>query len=183
MLAGGSASGTLVAVDLDSPTLSYSLVSNGTKGTATITNAATGAFSYSANAGTSGTDTVTFRANDGALDSNIATVTVTITAGNQPPMARTGVVTTRENTPANGTLAGSDPDGDTLTFALTGTPALGTVQLTDAATGAFTYTPAAGATGYDTFAYTVSDGETSRVACRWCSLSRPRRSGRARRRG
>ncbi|PYR69581.1 MAG: hypothetical protein DMF88_05655, partial [Acidobacteria bacterium] len=40
------ASGTLVASDSDGDTLTYSIVTNGTKGTATITNAATGAFTY-----------------------------------------------------------------------------------------------------------------------------------------
>jgi hypothetical protein len=38
----------------------------------------TGAFTYSSNPGSSGTDTFTFKANDGLVDSNIATVTVTI---------------------------------------------------------------------------------------------------------
>jgi uncharacterized repeat protein (TIGR03803 family) len=160
MNAGASATGTLVALDVDSPTLTYTLVANGAKGTATITNMATGAYTYTSNSGTSGSDTFTFKANDGALDSNVAMVTVAIAAGNQAPVALTGVVTTQEDMPVSGTFQASDADGDGLTFALTGEPALGAVQLLDAATGAFVYTP--------------------HPARRWSSSSPPRRSGRAR---
>jgi hypothetical protein len=72
--------GNLFADDVDgATTLTYSKVTDPAKGTLSIV-AATGAFTYTANAGTSGTDTFTFKANDGTLDSNIATVTVTIGA-------------------------------------------------------------------------------------------------------
>jgi hypothetical protein len=76
--AGQSASGVLSATDPDGDSLAYSIVSSGTKGTATLTNASTGAYQYVANAGASGTDTFTFKANDGYSNSNTATVTVTI---------------------------------------------------------------------------------------------------------
>ena len=82
--AGGSTGGTLVAGDVDGNQLTYSLVSNGAKGIATITNATTGTYTYTANSGTSGTDTFTFRVSDGTLISNVATVTVTITVPPSP---------------------------------------------------------------------------------------------------
>lgn len=72
-------SGTLVADDVDGGALTFSKVTDPTKGTVTIT-AATGAYTYTANASTSGTDTFNFKVNDGSVDSNIATVTVTIAA-------------------------------------------------------------------------------------------------------
>ena len=71
--------GTLVADDVDGGALTFSKVTDPTKGTLAIV-AGTGAYTYTANAGTSGTDTFTFKVNDGSLDSNIATVTVTIAA-------------------------------------------------------------------------------------------------------
>jgi VCBS repeat-containing protein len=77
--AGATVNGTLVATDADANPLVFSKVANPTKGTATVN--ANGTFSYVANAGTTGTDTFTFKANDGTVDSNVATVTVTITAG------------------------------------------------------------------------------------------------------
>lgn len=78
--AGASVSGTLIATDPDGDSLTYSIVTNGTKGVATMTNAATGAYTYAANVGSSGTDTFTFRANDSFVDSNVASISVTITA-------------------------------------------------------------------------------------------------------
>ena len=90
--AGSSVTSTLAATDVDTASRTFTIVSNGTKGTATITNVATGAYSYTAGADASGSDTFTFRANDGSLDSNVATITVTITAGsspNRPPVAVT----------------------------------------------------------------------------------------------
>lgn len=77
--AGASVSGTLSATDPDGDSLTYSTVTTGTKGTAQITNTGTGAYTYTANVGSSETDTFTFKANDGFVDSNVATITVTIT--------------------------------------------------------------------------------------------------------
>jgi outer membrane protein assembly factor BamB len=70
--------GVLIASDVDSPALIYAVVSNGSKGTVSIVDAATGAYQYVPNPGATGADTFTFRATDGALDSNTATVRVTI---------------------------------------------------------------------------------------------------------
>ena len=78
--AGETSSGTLSASDVDGDALTYALVSNGTKGTATITNTATGAYTYAAAGGSTGTDTFSFKVNDGSADSNVATVTMTIVA-------------------------------------------------------------------------------------------------------
>jgi large repetitive protein len=78
---GAAATGTLVATDPDSDPLSYSIVANGSKGAAAITNATTGVFTYTPSAGVAGVDSFTFKANDGTLDSNVAAVTVTIGVG------------------------------------------------------------------------------------------------------
>ena len=45
-----------------------------------------GSFTYTPNAGFVGTDTFTYKASDGKLDSNLATVTITVTEANQPPV-------------------------------------------------------------------------------------------------
>jgi len=71
-------SSALPASDPDGSPLSFSIVTNGTKGSAAITNAATGAFSYTPNAGATGTDSFSFKVSDGQLESNVATVTITI---------------------------------------------------------------------------------------------------------
>jgi VCBS repeat-containing protein len=75
-IAGRPVSGVLTATDADGDQLFYTIVTNGTKGTATTTDH--GAFVYTPNSGAAGTDTFTFVANDGAATSNAATVVVTI---------------------------------------------------------------------------------------------------------
>ncbi|MBF0212888.1 MAG: tandem-95 repeat protein [Magnetococcales bacterium] len=81
--------GTLIATDAEHDSLTFSIVTNGTKGVASLLNAATGSYRYIPNAGASGTDHFTFKANDGRADSNTATVTITI-GGVPAPVARTG---------------------------------------------------------------------------------------------
>jgi len=67
----------VIAMDQDNDPLTYHIVAQGTRGSATM-DAATGAYTYTPQPGVTGTDNFTFVANDGKLDSNIATVTITI---------------------------------------------------------------------------------------------------------
>lgn len=71
-----------------------------------------------------------------------------------PTVAATAAVTTAEDTAATVTVAGTDPDGDTLTYTA-GAATKGTV--TGGANGTFTYTPNANFNGTDTFTVTVKD--------------------------
>jgi uncharacterized delta-60 repeat protein/uncharacterized repeat protein (TIGR01451 family) len=76
---------------------------------------------------------------------------------NADPVANAGTLTVLEDSGANaGVLSGSD--ADPLTFAIASLPSLGTVQITNAATGAYQYTPAVDATGADSFTFVVNDG-------------------------
>ncbi len=79
-------------------------------------------------------------------------------AADNAPAVSDGAVTTDADTAVDGVLAGSDADGDALTFVVVSTPQHGKVQVTDAATGAFTYTPAAGYSGSDSFTFSANDG-------------------------
>ena len=81
------------------------------------------------------------------------------TAGNAAPLAvdDARATTYGETLHAASVLANdTDPDGDPLTAVQETVPAHGAVAL--AADGTFTYTPAAGYEGVDTFAYRASDG-------------------------
>ena len=71
---------------------------------------------------------------------------------------------TDESTVFTGALGGADRDGDALTFSITGNGSRGTAAVTNAATGAFTYTPNAGINGGDSFTYQVSDGALNSTA-------------------
>jgi subtilisin-like proprotein convertase family protein len=86
---------------------------------------------------------------------------VTCTVFNRPPVTMDLNIYTPLDTPSIGMLAGSDPDGDSITFHIVTPPAHG--QLTNFApnTGAFTYTPAPGYLGSDLFAFHASDGSTN----------------------
>jgi subtilisin family serine protease len=72
--------GTMVASSEENLALTHSIVAQGNLGVATVTNAITGAFSYESLAGTAtaGTDTFTFKVNDGIRDSATGTVTVSL---------------------------------------------------------------------------------------------------------
>jgi hypothetical protein len=55
-------------------------VDSGSSGTATFTDATTGAYTYTPPPQTTGTDTFRFQVNGGTVDSNVATMRVTITS-------------------------------------------------------------------------------------------------------
>jgi Bacterial Ig domain len=95
---GVPVSGTLPASDPDGDTLTYSTVSGPTHGTLTAFNAATGAYTYTPSAGYIGSDSFTYKANDGILDSNVATVSITINP------ASTGVTNGSFELPAVGAI-------------------------------------------------------------------------------
>jgi uncharacterized repeat protein (TIGR03803 family) len=76
--------GTLIATDPNSAPLTFSIVTNGFRGTVAITDTATGAFTYTPNPDANGTDSFTFQVNNGTVDSNVATITVTIDPVNDP---------------------------------------------------------------------------------------------------
>ena len=84
---GGTLSNTLAATDAEGDAISYALVSNPSKGSVSLMDAVTGAFTYTPNSGESGEDSFTYKANDGNADSNTATVTVSDTFA---PVVRTG---------------------------------------------------------------------------------------------
>ena len=94
---------------------------------------------------------------DGTLDSNPATVTVTVTAVNDAPVANPDTATTAEDTPVTIDVKANDTDveNNTLTTVLVTNPANGTVV---ANAGKYLYTPKANFTGTDTFTYRVWDG-------------------------
>src|SRR6185503_12451864 len=96
-----------------------------TKGTATITNPATGAFTYTPSLNATGSDSLMFKANDGTADSNTATVSITITPVNDAPAATGQSATTPEDAAKPVTLTAADVDGDSLVFSIVAGPSHG----------------------------------------------------------
>ncbi|MDH3793206.1 MAG: cadherin-like domain-containing protein, partial [Rhodospirillales bacterium] len=120
-----------------------------------------GSFEYIPDANLNGPDSFTYVANDGALDSNIATVAITVTPVNDAPVAVDDAYATDEdvvlNVAAPGVLGNdTDADGDPLSAVLDVGPANGTLALNG--DGSFTYTPNANFNGPDSFTYHANDG-------------------------
>ncbi len=140
-------------------TLTAILVSGPAHGTAALN--PNGSFTYTPAVGFAGTDSFTYKVNDGSLDSNLATVTVAVSSLPVPPVANndsyTAIGGATLSVAAPGVLANdSAAPGKTLTAILVSGPAHGTAALNP--NGSFTYTPAAGFAGTDSFIYKANDG-------------------------
>ena len=149
--------------------LTASLVSAPSSGSLSPGLAGDGSFSYTPNANFNGTDSFSYKANDGALDSNVASVTITVNSANDAPVAVDNVynatVGTTLNVAAQGVLANdTDIDGDGLNAVLAGAPALGSLTLNT--NGSFDYNPGGAVAGDVTsFSYFANDGtENSALA-------------------
>ncbi|MBL8582792.1 MAG: FG-GAP repeat protein, partial [Rhizobiaceae bacterium] len=109
-----------------------------------------------------GADSFTYKANDGTADGNTVTVSLTVTAANDAPVAVADSYTVDEDgtltvAVASGVLANdSDADDDALTAVLVADVAHGSLTLS--ADGSFVYTPAADFFGSDSFTYKANDG-------------------------
>ena len=94
-------------------------------------------------------------------DSAAATVSITVTPVNDPPVANAQAVTTAEDTALAITLTGSDADGNPLTYGVLSAPGHGTFSGT---APNLTYTPAANYNGPDSFTFKVNDGTVDSAA-------------------
>lgn len=147
---------TVSATDPDGDPLTYSVTTNPAKGA--VTGGTNGAFTYTPNANANGTDSFVVTVSDGKGGTVTQTVNVTINPVNDAPTAAaTQAVSTDEDVAKAFTVAGTDVDGDPLTYTVSTQPGKGTV--TGGAGGAFTYTPNADANGTDSLVVTISDGK------------------------
>ncbi len=143
---------TLTASDANADPLTFSIVAAPSSGTLTGSGSN---LIYSPNLNFNGSDSFTFKVNDGSADSNIATVSITVTSVNDAPVAIAQSVSTPEETAKGITLAGSDVDLDALSYSIVVSPAHGI--LTGVAPN-ITYTPATDFSGQDSFSFKVNDG-------------------------
>ncbi|MEE3233614.1 MAG: Ig-like domain-containing protein, partial [Candidatus Latescibacterota bacterium] len=144
--------------DVDGDDLTYALASNPSKGTATLSG---NTVTYTPNSNYSGSDSFTFKASDGSLTSSAGTVFVTMNAVNDAPVATAQSVSTNEDTQLSITLAGTDPEGSNLTYALASNPSKGTASLSG---NTVTFTPTTNYSGSDSFTFKVSDGSLTSSA-------------------
>jgi hypothetical protein len=102
-----------------------------------------------------GPDRFTFKASDGELESQVATVTIAVRFPNHAPEANDQSLTLRRDEPSVLRLAVEDLEGDFLRAAILKGPAGG--RISGLGTN-LAYTPKPGFTGKDSFTYKVWDG-------------------------
>jgi hypothetical protein len=153
-----SVSITLVGNDPDGDSLSYRVIkgpSHGSlKGTAPK-------LRYSPKVNFNGSDSFTFKVSDKTAESATATVSITVEAVNDAPMAYDDNVTTQEDRSLSITLAGGDADGDLLTYSVVKGPSNGRLRGT---APNLRYSPKANFNGSDSFTFKASDKKTDSAA-------------------
>ena len=151
--------------DAQSDLLTAILVQGPSHGTLTLR--PDGSFDYAPALNYFGADSFTYQANDGDQLSAVATVSLSVAARNDPPVAVADAYFGFEGeaivrTAANGVLANDvDVENAPLTAILITPPQVGAFNLSP--NGALTYTPAAGFIGTMQFTYKVSDGVAESV--------------------
>jgi cysteine-rich repeat protein len=142
--------------DIDGDPLTVTAVGDAVNGTVALV---AGSVTFTPGANFAGAASFTYTVSDGAL-TDTGTVTVTVTAVNDAPVAVDDAATTAEDTAlvvTGASLAANDTDveGSTLTVTAVGGATSGTVALV---AGSVTFTPTANFNGAASFTYTVSDG-------------------------
>ena len=138
---------------------SVSIVDPPDHGTVSV-NPVTGQVTYEPGPNFNGTDTFTYEICDSSGLCDTASVTVSVTAVNDPPVANDDSTSTPEDTQVVVLVIDNDFDVDgnldPTTVTITSTPSNGTASV-DPVTGAVTYVPAPHFNGTDTFSYQVCD--------------------------
>lgn len=143
----------LVAMDVDSAAIGLAVVNQPINGT--LSSIEGNKVIYTPNPNFNGVDALTFIANDGATDSNIANIMITVVPLADPPvLATVGNQTVAEGALLSLELAASDPDGGQLTFSASGLPA---GAILDPTTGSFSWTPNFNQAGSYTLTFSVID--------------------------
>ncbi|TDO23585.1 Ig-like domain-containing protein [Sediminibacterium goheungense] len=155
--------------DPEGTPLTINIVSQPTNGTVTING--NGTIRYTPNNGFTGSDGFTYKVKDGSpdsLQSNTASVSVTVSAAANPNQAPVGVAdsdNTLINQPVNTDVLAndSDPNSDPLTVSITApgllAPTNGTLVLLG--NKQIRYIPNANFTGTDTYEYQLTDNHPS----------------------
>ncbi len=165
---------TLSGTDPEGSSLSYIVVTGTSHGTllGTAPNLV-----YTPAANFNGTDTFTFKVNDGSLDSPVVTLTITVTPANDAPLAVDDIINGTRNAQTSFNVLANDSDIDSTSLTITqieeatspsptitvisGFPTSITLEhgtLLITAANQFYFSPNTGFVGTQTFKYTVSDG-------------------------
>ena|GEM_PF-1791388 len=149
-------SGSVYGVDGNGDSLTFTKGGDPTNGSVTVN--PDGTWTYVPDPDFTGTDSFEITVSDGKGGTSTSTVTVNVNEPpNQPPVTKNYDATTQKDTSVTGSVYGSDPDGDTLTYDLESDPKHGTVVVNP--DGTWEYVPDPGYVGPDIFTVTVNDGK------------------------
>lgn len=143
----------LNATDADRDPLTFALSTPPQHGTVVLEN---GSATYTPKPNFNGQDTFSYFANDGIVDSNRATTTITISPVNDIPIPTIATYQTPKNQRIAILLEATDADEDALTFGISQTPSNGRVSATS--TNTVEYLPDEDFVGIDSFEFWSSDG-------------------------
>ncbi len=143
---------TLAGTDPEGAALNYEVLTQPTLGTLSGT---APNLVYHPDTNKNGSDSFTFKVNDGVQDSAPATVSFTITPVNDAPVAQPQSFSTAEDTAGFLTLVGTDVEGSPLTFTIVDWPQHGALEGTPPD---LTYVPTNDYCGPDSFTFKVNDG-------------------------
>jgi VCBS repeat-containing protein len=157
---------TLNVTDVEGNTITWSVSSAASHGTAIATGTGTSkAISYIPAANYNGSDSFIVTVSDGNGGTDDITVNVTISAVNDAPVitegGTTSVTCSEDNSPTafSLTLNATDADGNTITWSVSSLASHGTATASGTGTSkAISYIPTANYNGSDSFVITVSDG-------------------------
>ena len=139
--------------DSDDDTLSAAPVSEPAHGSVSLNS--NGSLTYTPKANYNGGDSFTYKVSDGRGGEDTATVSITVNAVNDAPVADNQSESTNEDTDESITLTATDAENDPLTFSVVDGPTHGTLSGTGAN---LSYHPAANYKGDDSFTYKANDG-------------------------
>ena len=141
--------------DAEGSALAFTIISGPSSGVASITGSNV---TYTPTTGFTGSDSFTYVANDGTVNSAVATVSITVFNPNTAPVVSNGAQTLLEDSSVNIALVATDTDLDPLTYTITTQPSNGTLVLTGSSA---LYTPNSNYFGLDSFSFQVNDGKVN----------------------
>lgn len=143
---------TLQKYRIDGTNLTYTIVVDAAMGTTSISG---NIITYLPTENYNGTDTFTYKANDGNSDTNVSIATIVINAVNDAPITSNIVYPTDENQSIDISLSAYDVEGSDLTYSIISDVSNGDTSLSGLVV---TYTPSTNFNGTDSFTFKANDG-------------------------
>ena len=166
LISGGSATGNVGANDSYAPGSTFTIVNQPANGSVMMN--PDGTFTFIANAGYVGSDSFTYTVclpspNQSTCASASASVSVSVNPAPPAPVLQLDTLTSTAGSAASATVASNDSVAPGSVFTVAVAPTLGTLVMN--ANGSFTFTPAANASGTDSFVYEACLPSPNNAVC------------------